>query len=292
MSSPVSAAASGAPQTTSSWSGCGRLNRRTCALSGRGADGAVPPSTTWVLIPPKPIALTEAYRSPAGQGRASSVTRSAPPSASSGWGRRQPVVGGSTSRCTASTALISPATPAAALVCPMFALMLPSTAGDAAGPRTPSSARSSASSPTAVPVPCPSTSRTAPGSMPARSYARRSASRCPLSSGRVSPPLPSDEEAQPSNRPYGRSPRSRAYPARASTTTPQPSPGRKPVGRASYTRISSPASAPTREKPTSSSGSRLRSTPPASATSSWPAATASAAVITASREEAQAPSTV
>ncbi len=43
-------------------------------------------------------------------------------------GRSTPVVGGSTRWCTANVALIRPATPAAAFVWPMLALIEPSTA--------------------------------------------------------------------------------------------------------------------------------------------------------------------
>ena len=72
---------------------------------------------------------------------------------------------------------------------------------------------------------------------------------------------------------------------------PQPSPGRKPAEFLSYTRIGPDVNAPVRAKPTISKGSRLMSTPPAIAMSSRPEAKASQAVLTASNDEEQAPST-
>ncbi|ANZ39778.1 hypothetical protein BBK82_30810 [Lentzea guizhouensis] len=102
-------------------------------------------------------------------GSGSSGSRSpAPAAASNGWSSRTPVIGGSTRCDTASAALISPATPAAALVCPMLALMLPRAATGALNPRTASNASSSTWSPTAVPVPWPSIRPAAAGSRPAR----------------------------------------------------------------------------------------------------------------------------
>ena len=80
--------------------------------------------------------------------------------------------------------------------------------------------------------------------------------------------------------------------SRMSTSMPQPSPGQNPLESRSYTRISPEASAQVLAKPITSNGSMLRSTPPAMATSSWPDASALAAVATDSSEDEQAPSTV
>jgi hypothetical protein len=114
-----------------------------------------------VSIPPKPIALTPATRSAAGQSSGAASTRRAASSVViAGCGRSQPVVGGSTPSRTAIVALISPATPAAAFVWPMFALIDPTAARSGRGPadappprRAWVSARNSVASPTTVPVP-------------------------------------------------------------------------------------------------------------------------------------------
>ncbi len=90
----------------------------------------------------------------------------------------------------------SPATPAAALVWPMFPLTVLIEAGAASGfasRRSSENARSSVASPTAVPVPWPSRYATVSMPKPALAYARLSASRWPAASGRVMPPLPSEE---------------------------------------------------------------------------------------------------
>ena len=88
--------------------------------------------TTWALIPPKPMALTPARSGrSAGQGRPFFKTRSGRRRSpvSSGCGCSQPVVGGRIWASRARAALISPATPAAALVWPMLALIEPIAAG-------------------------------------------------------------------------------------------------------------------------------------------------------------------
>src|SRR5262249_54195255 len=114
----------------------------------------------------------------------------------------------------------------------------------------------------------------------------------PSTSGLVRPPCPSDETPQPRITAYTRRSCRVASACLINTKKPQPSPGQKPCECWSYTRISPAARAAFLAKPTSSNGSRLRSTPPARATSRSPAARPEQAVDTASKEEAQAPSTV
>ena len=118
-------------------------------------------STTWVLMPPKPIDDTPARIGPsAGHSSAVLGTRSAGRSpSSSGCGSRWPVAGGITWWWMARIALSSPPTPAAALVWPILPFRVLIAAGGASGSacrRAAENARSSVASPTAVPVPCPS----------------------------------------------------------------------------------------------------------------------------------------
>ena len=116
------------------------------------------------------MALTPATRRRPGHSSAASGShRVASGPRSSGCGETTPVVGGMIPVPRASTALISPAAPAAARACPMLALIEPSAAGSRAPARSSDSASSSASSPAAVPLPCPSIRRASRGSTPARS---------------------------------------------------------------------------------------------------------------------------
>ena len=95
-------------------------------------------STTCTWLPAGSSELTAASLVPGGHASADLGTRSsASSSASTGCGRAHPVTGGRTPAFTASAALISPAAPAAALVCPMLASTDPSTA--LALPRRPGS---------------------------------------------------------------------------------------------------------------------------------------------------------
>ena len=83
----------------------------------------------------------------------------------------QAVAGGRISSRRLSAALISPAIPAAAFVCPMFALSEPIAAvlRAPASARARASAPSSVASPIVVPVPWPSKSATVSIPNPARS---------------------------------------------------------------------------------------------------------------------------
>ncbi len=112
-------------------------------------------------MPPKPMALT-----PARNGRSAgqawpffNALKTGRSPVNSGCGWSQPVVGGRIWASRARAALISPATPAAALVWPIFALIEPMVACAVSAPASRSArprARSSVASPTVVPVPCPS----------------------------------------------------------------------------------------------------------------------------------------
>ncbi len=96
------------------------------------------------------------------------------------------MVGGSVRSCSASDTLIRLAAPAAALVCPICDLTLPTAANcrsSVAASNTSRSAVSSVRSPTEVPVPWHSTRPTCSGPNPASSYARRSATTWPSRRG-------------------------------------------------------------------------------------------------------------
>ena len=84
-----------------------------------------------------------------------------------GLGFRTLMVGGSTRWCSASTALISPAAPAAAFVWPIWDLTVPSAhhppSGRPVSPKTCPRDLNSAASPARVAVPCASTSSTVSG---------------------------------------------------------------------------------------------------------------------------------
>ncbi len=167
-----------------------------------GAAAGAPSITTWALMPPKPMAETPARSGwPAGQGSPRSEMRSA---ASGPWnqgcGSSQPVAGGITCAWTARVALIRPATPAAALVWPMFALIEPIgarrrvrrglPAGGGQGGELGGVADRGAG---AVPL------EVADG-LDAEAGAPVGAARascCPSASGRVMPPWPSEEIPQP-----------------------------------------------------------------------------------------------
>ena len=112
--------------------------RTSCLVALRDRGSRRAPSacstTTWALMPPKPIEDTPArIGAPAGHSsaRARHAQRRRRRRAAPGAGRRWPVAGGMTWWCTARIALISPATPAAALVWPMLPLTVLIAAGAA-----------------------------------------------------------------------------------------------------------------------------------------------------------------
>ena len=121
------------------------------------------------LAPPGPTEVTPASLIRSGQGSAASGTRRRASSlAIRGCGRAHPVAGGMMPAAIARVALMSPAAPAAALVCPMLALTEPSAASRGDAWRISASEVSSARSPEAVPVPSPSINWTSDGSTRAR----------------------------------------------------------------------------------------------------------------------------
>ena len=130
----------------------------------------------------------------------------------------------------ACTILITPATPAAADVCPMFDLIDPSRSGPSARsrPYVASSACASIGSPSRVPVPWPSTASTSPALTPAFASACRITRSCDGPFGAVSPLLaPSWLTALPRSTPSTRWPLRRVSDSRSSTS--RPSPSEKPV---------------------------------------------------------------
>ncbi len=220
-------------------------NRRTGA--GREAVGASS-STTWALIPPKPNALTPARRGcgPRSHGSAA-LTGRIRVRARSGCGSWRCSVGGSTPSYTASAALISPAMPEACMVCPSIDFTepkpIPRPPAGPGGPNTWARVSSSAASPTGVPVPCASSSPSAPGargSSPASRQARSRACTWPATSGLIRlAARPSPATPVPRITAYTRSPSRSASASRFSSTTPVPSDSRVPSARRSKGRIRS-----------------------------------------------------
>src|SRR5438067_1568996 len=123
--------------------------------------------TAWKFVPPKPNALTPATRFSAGANQGDGWVRKANGLSGVHAGPGCSIrVGGRTPVCTARAALISPAIPAAHLVCPIWDLTEPSTQLPGAAPASWYSfviVVSSVRSPTTVPVPCASTSPTVVG---------------------------------------------------------------------------------------------------------------------------------
>ncbi len=139
-------------------------------------------------------------------------------------------VGGSTPCRIAITILITPATPAAVEVCPMFDLIDPSHSGSPSRsrPYVANRAWASIGSPSLVPVPWPSTASTSAGDSPALASACRITRSWEGPLGAVRPLLaPSWFTALPRIRPRMRRPLRLASDSRSSTTRPRPS--EKPV---------------------------------------------------------------
>ncbi len=170
------------------------------AGDGAGRSGACS-RTACALMPPKPKAFTPARRGAplagSSQGEVASTGANRVP-AKAGCGSSQCSVGGSVRWCSARAALISPAAPAAGIVCPIMDLTEPMPiirAAGSSGPNTSARVASSAASPFGVAVPCASISPTAlgaRGSRPASAQARRTASVWPAEAVAIS------EEVRPS----------------------------------------------------------------------------------------------
>lgn len=121
-------------------------------------------------MPLKPNELTAASGRSAGQGANAVCTRNGVSSKRiCALGRAKNRLGGTAAWCIARSALINPAEPAAASVCPMLVLTEPM----AQGPVAPAAVNASVSaeisigSPSLVPVPCASTYPIRPASIPA-----------------------------------------------------------------------------------------------------------------------------
>ena len=157
-----------------------------------------------MLVPLAPNDETAARRGRpvSGQGTASVTSSTAPEDQSTcGDGSSTCNVRGTTPCRIAATILITPATPAAACVCPMFDFTDPSSSGhDRSPPYTASSACASIGSPSAVPVPCASTTSTSAGDSRAFASACRITRCCAGPLGAVRPfDAPSWFTAEPRN---------------------------------------------------------------------------------------------
>ncbi|GID94507.1 hypothetical protein Adi01nite_39190 [Amorphoplanes digitatis] len=237
-----------------------------------------------------------AGRSAAGHGSGSVSSRTAPASQST-W-----EVGASTCRVRgtvrwriAMTILITPATPAAAWVCPMLDLTEPRYSGVARScPYVASSACASIGSPSVVPVPCASTTSTSRAARPADARAWRMTRCCDGPFGAVSPlDAPSELTAEP------RTTASTLWPfllaSESFSTTSTPTPSAQPVpSAASANALQRPSGArpPCRVKPEKPIGVAITVTPPASASEHSPLRSACAARCSATSDDEHAVSTV
>ena len=185
------------------------------------------------MVPDAPCEETAASRGPVptGHGISSVGTNSRPPSGSIR--SFHPVkwrFAGTWPWRTASTALISPAIPAAASQCPRFVLTDPRAQPSAPVPYEARSAAYSTGSPDGVPAPCASTSPTRAGSTPALASTSSCSRRWPSSEGPVivPDPLPWWLTPLPRSTAITRSPSAIASGRRFSATMPQPSPDTMP----------------------------------------------------------------
>jgi hypothetical protein len=199
-------------------------------------------TTTCALVPPMPKALTPPRRTPSigSHALAADGTHNAEVSRSSaGFGAVKCATGGIVRCRRASAILISATTPAAVSRCPTLDLSAVSASGARSGPsNTCRSAATSIGSPSAVPVPCVSTSPTVAGSTSATSSAAAITAACPDGPGAVNPALraPSLFTADPAITAWIVSPSCSASSSRFSTTTPAPSAGTVPAASRSNAR--------------------------------------------------------
>ncbi|RGC64959.1 hypothetical protein C5N14_31075 [Micromonospora sp. MW-13] len=282
--------------------GTGTTGRSTAGAASAGAASTAGACSTMMcaLVPETPNDDTAERRgrSTAGHGVVS-VTSSTAPASQSTWGVGASTcrVGGTTPCRIASTILITPATPAAAWVCPRFDFTEPSSSG-AESPRScpyvASSACASIGSPSRVPVPCASTTSTPPAARPALASACW-ITRCwdgPLGALR---PLdaPSWLTALPRTTARIGWPLRWASDSRSSSSTPTPSDQEVPSAAAANA-LHRPSSArpPCRENSTKAAGVHMAVTPATMARvhsrwrSAWPAR------CSATREDEQAVSMV
>ena len=204
---------------------CSRCHSIDTMLGALLPSGAAP-TTTCEFVPPNPNDDTPAYCPdssvlPAG----STAAHRSIASISSGFSRSQCRFAGTRPCCRQSTALISPAMPAAASRCPMLLFTAPSTSGRLRPPNTFASAPTSIGSPSAVPVPCASMYPTSSASIPALSSAIRITASCDGPFGAVNvADRPSWFTATPCTTPQIPSPLSTASDSRLTTIAPHPSP--------------------------------------------------------------------
>src|SRR3954471_3411817 len=199
------------------------------ALCGPPAGAGGSSSTTCALVPETPKDDTPARRgrSPADHSTGSRSHSTEPADQSPcGLGSSACSVGGSTPWRSASTILITPPTPAAAELWPMFDLSEPRYSGPFERSYTygASSACASIGSPSVVPVPWPSTASTSAGDSPALASAARITRSCEGPFGAVSPfEAPSWFTAEPRTTASSSCPFSRARDRGSSTSNPAPS---------------------------------------------------------------------
>ena len=229
-------------------SACGlradRRSSRGVSPSPAAAAAGASSTTTSALVPPMPKELTPARRgAPAAAGHgASAVARRKGPDASSsaGLGSSACSVGGICRWRSASTALISPAMPAAASRWPMLLFTEPSAHEPGAPPRPKArvSAATSTGSPSRVPVPCASTRPMLAASTPAAASAASITAHCRSRLGAVKLcfSAPSLLTAEPLITACTVSPAASASSSRRSTTTPTPLPGTVPAASAAKAR--------------------------------------------------------
>ncbi|BCJ69236.1 hypothetical protein Prubr_62570 [Polymorphospora rubra] len=255
---------------------------------------------TWAFVPLTPNEETAARRgrSSAGHGWASVSRETAPADQSTcGVGSSTCRVRGSTPCRIAITILITPATPAAAWVCPMFDLTDPSHNGRSAGrscPYVAINACASIGSPRVVAVPWASTASTSAGVRAAVASACR-ITRCWAGPFGAVRPLdaPSWLTAEPRITARTRRPSRRASDSRCTSSAPTPSPQPVPSADAANDRHRpSAASPPCRENSTNAPGVTRTFTPPATARSHSPARSACTARCSATSDDEQAVSTV
>ncbi len=190
--------------------------------------------------------------------------------------------------------LITPATPAANPVCPMFDLMDPSRSGRSRSrPYAASSAWTSIGSPKVVPVPCASTASISAADRPAFASARRITCCWEEPLGAVRPLLaPSWLTALPRTTARTVWPSRRASQRRSSSSTPAPSP--QPVPSADAEKdLQRPSDASPRcwLNSMNRSGVAMTVTPPASASEHSPDRSAPQARCSATSDDEHAVST-
>ena len=264
-------------------SGSGTASRITCAF---------------VPLTPNPDTAARRGRPVSGHARASVRSDTAPlDQSTNGDGSSACRVRGSTPCRSACTILITPVTPAAAPVCPMFDLAEPRYRGRSAGrscPYVSSSDWASIGSPSRVPVPCASTASTSDADSRASASAARITRRWDGPLGADNPlDAPSWFTAEPRTTASTGCPLRRASDSRSTTSTPTASD--QPVPSAPAPKAlqrPSGASARCRLKSIQPSGVASTETPQASASVDSPDRSDRQARCSVTSDDEQAVSTV